>query len=713
MNWKILPRRSFKTRLSLFTLAIFLISIWSLSYYASHELRQDMQLLLRDEQRSTAAIVADSVNDDLKLRFVALHDVAATLTKLVGDNAVLQSELEEHAALQTLFNDGVFVTGSDGTAIAAVPLATGRLGVKLGDRDHVAAALQEGRATIGAPLPGKTRGVPSVGMTVPIRDARGKVIGALSGNIDLGMPSFLDLIADNRFGQRGELLLIAPLLRVVVTASNRRHVMEALPAPGVSSLLDRRMQGYEGTEIFVDPLGVEVLSTAKKIPLAGWYLAAVSPTAEVFAPVYDLQWRMLSATLLLSLAAGTFVWMMLHRELTPMTDAVRQLAAMTSRKKPIQALAVANGEFGAVVDGVNDLLQVIEKNEISLRQSEQRYRSLFNNAAIAMFQSRPDGSAMLDCNDKFLELVGSNRDEVIGAPSAVLWQDQGQRQEMLRRLEAEGQVTDLEFELLNTQGEVRHCLTSLRLYREEDLLEGSIQDISKRKQAEEALREQADRLRALSGRVLEAQETERRRLAIELHDELGQALTAIKFNMLARERSQDRSPAEQNAADLGIVEDALQQVRRLALALRPSMLDDLGLVPALRWIVEQTMARGNLDIQLRASDFQARFKPEIETACFRIVQESLTNIVRHAQARQVRIDLFQDGRTLVLCIADDGCGFDPGAAQRRALVGENMGLLGMQERAALVGGRLTVDSAPGRGCTVRLRCPLTLRGEAE
>ena len=237
---------------------------------------------------------------------------------------------------------------------------------------------------------------------------------------------------------------------------------------------------------------------------------------------------------------------------------------------------------------------------------------------------------------------------------------------------------------------------------------GLIQDITERRRAAEALEEKTQQLRALSRRVLEAQELERRRVAHELHDELGQSLTAIKINLQARERFKDRSPAELNAENLRIVEDALQHVRRLAVALRPSVLDDLGLIPALRGIAEQTAARSGFTVHFEPAIPDTRLPPDVETACFRVVQEALTNITRHARATRVDIDLFHDGEALMLGIHDDGCGFDVGAVRERASAGNSIGLLGMKERATLLGGQLDIESVPGMGSTVRMRCPLAL-----
>jgi PAS domain S-box-containing protein len=240
---------------------------------------------------------------------------------------------------------------------------------------------------------------------------------------------------------------------------------------------------------------------------------------------------------------------------------------------------------------------------------------------------------------------------------------------------------------------------------------GLVRDITERARAAEALEEKSRQLRSLSRRVLEAQETERRRVAHELHDELGQSLTAIKINLQSRERFKDRSPTELNAENLRIVEDALQHVRRLAVALRPSVLDDLGLIPALRGITEQTASRSGFSVRFQPALPEARLPPDVETACFRIVQEALTNIARHAHAQHVDIDLFHDGDALVLGIHDDGCGFDVAAVRGRASAGDSIGLLGMKERATLLGGQLDIESIPGLGSTVRMRCPLQLPKE--
>jgi signal transduction histidine kinase len=232
-------------------------------------------------------------------------------------------------------------------------------------------------------------------------------------------------------------------------------------------------------------------------------------------------------------------------------------------------------------------------------------------------------------------------------------------------------------------------------------------------EAETRLRNTTRQLKALSGRVLEVQELERRRVAVELHDELGQSLTAIKINLQLSQRLKDQALMELTQENIRIVEDALQQVRRLATNLRPSMLDDLGLDAALQWIADQSANRSGFTVNLHYAPTQSRLAADIETACFRIVQEALTNITRHAQATHVHIRLDREQDMVVLRVTDDGSGFNLDEMRARAVAGDSIGVLGMQERATLVGGKLTIESSPGKGSTVQLTVPWRTHEEVQ
>ena len=157
---------------------------------------------------------------------------------------------------------------------------------------------------------------------------------------------------------------------------------------------------------------------------------------------------------------------------------------------------------------------------------------------------------------------------------------------------------------------------------------------------------------------------------------------------------------------IAVIDQTIRQVRNLSLDLRPSLLDDLGLVPALRWYVDRQAQRSGLNLQLIAEPLQTKPPPEVETACFRVVQDALTNAMNHARAQRVRIELRQQEAELHVVVHDDGIGFDVAQQHARATRGESMGLLSMEERAALLGGRLEIISTHARGTEVHACFPL-------
>jgi PAS domain S-box-containing protein len=230
----------------------------------------------------------------------------------------------------------------------------------------------------------------------------------------------------------------------------------------------------------------------------------------------------------------------------------------------------------------------------------------------------------------------------------------------------------------------------------------------------EQVRAGRERAQLLSQQLMEAQEAERRHLARELHDEIGQALTAVKLNLQAVQRAAGEASAMPRLDEsLAIVDRALQQVRNLSLDLRPSLLDDLGLVAALRWYVDRVAQRAGLTAEFVVDPPGIRAAANLETACFRVAQEALTNIVRHAKAKRLHVDLREFEGELHLRVQDDGAGFEVAEARQRAVRGGSLGLLGMQERVLLLRGRIDIRSAPGEGSDVRVCFPLAAQPALE
>ena len=243
-----------------------------------------------------------------------------------------------------------------------------------------------------------------------------------------------------------------------------------------------------------------------------------------------------------------------------------------------------------------------------------------------------------------------------------------------------------------------------------DAITGVLAEAIRRKDAEEVLRKARDderrlreRLEAHARLVVEAQEAERRRIARELHDEIGQTLTGLKLTLEQLERAPSGEVAEGLGRALALVAELMSRVDILSLDLRPAMLDDLGLLPALLWLVGRYYAQTGVRVAIEHSGLERKLQPDVETAAYRIVQEALTNVARHADTGRAWVRCTAGGDSFLIEVSDEGAGFDSAAASPGTL---KFGLVGMEERARLVGGTLTVTSEPGKGTTVVARLPL-------
>ncbi|MGH9278387.1 MAG: GAF domain-containing protein [Acidimicrobiales bacterium] len=215
------------------------------------------------------------------------------------------------------------------------------------------------------------------------------------------------------------------------------------------------------------------------------------------------------------------------------------------------------------------------------------------------------------------------------------------------------------------------------------------------------------RLQAHSRAVVEAQEVERRRIARELHDEVGQALTGLKLALEGHESLSPEQVADRLSQAREVAGELLRRVHDLSLDLRPAMLDDLGLQPALFWLVDRYRAQTGVEVALRCPGLDRRLPTEVETASYRIVQEALTNVARHADVTKATVDCAVEPTALRVEVVDEGSGFDLDAVP----LGRTGGLAGMEERARSIGGRLSLRSEPGRGTTVCAELPIASRGQ--
>lgn len=212
--------------------------------------------------------------------------------------------------------------------------------------------------------------------------------------------------------------------------------------------------------------------------------------------------------------------------------------------------------------------------------------------------------------------------------------------------------------------------------------------------------------------ILHAQEEERKRIARELHDETSQALTSLLISLALLEEAVTDATARERICDTRtLAHQTLRAVRNMSLDLRPSALDDLGLLPALRWYVKEYQQKCGIEAELSVSGLKERLPSEVETALYRMIQESLTNTAKHAHASQVWVTLTEDGLLLRATIRDNGCGFDAASMMRKHWQDRGLGLAGMHERAALLDGSVEIESEPGAGALITITIPLRQRGQ--
>jgi signal transduction histidine kinase len=246
--------------------------------------------------------------------------------------------------------------------------------------------------------------------------------------------------------------------------------------------------------------------------------------------------------------------------------------------------------------------------------------------------------------------------------------------------------------LRNNEGDITHFISTGR-------------DITEQKRAEEDLRESREGLRLLAGHLESIREDERSRISREIHDELGQVLTGLKFDLsrLVAKPPEDRAELiERVDTMLQLMDETIRSVRRIATELRPGVLDDLGLEAAIEWQSREFQERTGIRCRFVSTLADAGLPDELATAVFRILQETLTNVARHSGATSVNVALKAIEGRLILTVRDDGKGISEEEAEGR----RSLGLLGMRERALLLGGYLTVAGRPGRGTTVVLDVPL-------
>jgi PAS domain S-box-containing protein len=350
--------------------------------------------------------------------------------------------------------------------------------------------------------------------------------------------------------------------------------------------------------------------------------------------------------------------------------------------------------------------------EEALRESEEKYRALMDFAPTAILLSDSQGN-LLEANRRAEELFGYSKAELLQMSYDRLHPPE--RLEAIHKTFAAvvtqsfGAISDTE--VLSKDGRrVPVDITgSLIRYAGKAVAQGIFQDISERKQAEAALKDSEQKLRLLAAQLLTIQDRERLRVSRELHDELGQALTVLKLHLVGLEKKlrRDQGELKGRCADLlSYIDGVIDNVRRLSKDLSPSTLEDLGLSSSLNYLVQETCRTNHMGAAVEIDPVDHLFTPEIQTHIYRIFQESLTNVVRHAGASQVGLFVKRQKNQVSFILRDNGKGFNLQQTLFQDAQAKSLGLTIMQERARLAGGSLRLWSKKGKGAVVHLTLPV-------
>jgi two-component system sensor histidine kinase UhpB len=352
------------------------------------------------------------------------------------------------------------------------------------------------------------------------------------------------------------------------------------------------------------------------------------------------------------------------------------------------------------------------ETQAALELSERRYRAVVEDQGDPIIRMLPDLTVTF-VNGAYLRYFGRSEEQMIGHSvlEYALPEERVNAQRFLSGIGPSALTNERDARVRDAGGAERWMHWAARGICAAGGALAEIQvvghDVTELRRAMDALGAARERLQRLSRRLLEVQEDERRHLARELHDDIGQGLTAIKLNLESLARGRDGPAPEGRVVEaLEATRHTIERVRKLSVTLRPLQLDDLGLVAALRSHLDRQARLGRLTPHFEIQEVPAKLTADTEIACFRVAQEAINNIVRHAKASNVWLRLFVAGTRLALSVRDDGAGFDVAAAHRRAAVGESLGVISMEERVALAGGSFQIHSAPGQGTVVVASFPI-------
>ncbi len=366
-------------KITALVLLLFLCGIWVLTIIISNRLEHEMIAQIEAEQLSTAAYIADSIENQIKTRITVLNGISSKITRELMMNPVrLRKFLYDRTFLLQMFQTGVVVISKEGKGITDFPILRGRADASYTQLEYFKEVVATGKQSVGKPNIGRFSKKPVVGFAVPVVDRSGQIIAVLAGFTLLSDPTLLGTIESNKYeGFVDRILVHCPKYGIHVTGSDPTRILTPKAKPGVEPLLDRFAAGFEGSGFTVNTRGIRILLSAKQIPSAGWFVRVGLPVKMAFAPIRSMKNRTYSIALGLSLLSSLLVWLIIRQALLPLYAATRLIKDMTEERLPLQNVPVTrNDEVGQLLTSFNSHLTYRKQAEEQIRRALKEKETL-------------------------------------------------------------------------------------------------------------------------------------------------------------------------------------------------------------------------------------------------------------------------------------------------------------------------------------------------
>lgn len=725
---------SLKNRISIVFVLLMFAGIWGLATRLAYVLESDLKQSLSNQMAGTVDYVARELDSEISLRTEALNDIARAVTAdMIGNRAKAQGFMASQISAYRLFPYGLQLLSTQGVIVALHPFQEGRIGNSRSDREYFKEAMESGKTVVGQPVRGRFSNDPIVSIAAPVRDTTGTIKGVLIGTIALSDANMFGELGETKIGDSGYFVVMSRRMRTIVSATDKRRILQPVPVLGVNPLLDRRLvEGYEAAGVTVNSLGDEVFTVSRNMKTTDWLVLAGLKTDEAFEPIVTLKRQVYGIALLLSVLIALALRMVLARQLSALDEAATAIRRMTSGAAPFAPLPVRrDDEIGLLVDSFNQLAVRRQSLDDELRRQRDLYQTLLRaQSEIGEGVFIVESERVTFANEALCRLYGYSLEEIQALPSFVLLAHPDDRERVLnnhrRRLHGERFANRYEIAILTrdrrrldveiavavmaSDGQPRVVVVMaditerkrmrVALHQAKDELEARVRErTAALDAANRTLSDEIAKRRRLEQEIIEISEEAQKHIGQELHDGLGQLLTGVAFVCKGLEKKlADQALPEAASAGkvVQLVAQAIDQTRQLARGLYPVEVEANGLMAALSSLATSTSEIFGVQCAFRC-DEPILIDDRITAINFyRIAQEAVNNAVKHGKANHILIALDGANDKIRLSVTDDGVGVEPSNPSRRTGMGLNI----MRYRANMAGAALDIRAAQGGGTEI-------------